>query len=221
MLEIFFAAFATLFVVMDPLGIAPIFAVMTEGAPQSHKRRMIYKSSLTALIILLAFAFAGDVMMNALGISMPAFRTAGGFMLFLIAMDMVFEKRTERREKKAQHNPTYDEVEEVTPPEESDEDYEDISVFPLAIPFISGPGTIATVMLLMGQQGDSYEGQAVILAALLATLISTIIILFLTGRIMSFLGPTVASAITRILGVILAAMAVQYMFDGIKNTFFV
>lgn len=217
MYEIFLSAFITLFVVIDPLGIAPIFAVMTDGTSARHKRMMIFKATLTASFILLLFAFFGHSLLGALGISMPAFRTAGGFLLFLIAMEMVFEKRTERREKKAE-GLIYEE--EGVPHTAHEEEPEDISVFPMAIPFMSGPGSIATLMLMMNQHKGVAVEQGMIIAALAATLLSTVIILLAASRIMDLLGQTVANAITRILGVILAAMATQFMFDGIKAAFF-
>jgi len=216
MYEIFLSAFITLFVVIDPLGIAPIFAVMTHGTSAQHKRAMIFKALMISSVILLLFAFFGHGLLGALGISMPAFRTAGGFLLFLIAMEMVFEKRTERREKKAE-GLIYEEEGQVQVVHE--EEPEDISVFPLAIPFISGPGSIATLMLMLNQHKEDYAEQGMILAALGAALLSTVIILLASTRIMDFLGQTVANAITRILGVILAAMATQFMIDGIKASF--
>ena len=102
MYELFIATFVTFFVVIDPLGIAPIFAVMTDGASGAFKRRMVFKASFTGAIILLMFAFLGTGLLSALGISMMAFKAAGGFLLFMIALEMVFEKRTERREKKTE-----------------------------------------------------------------------------------------------------------------------
>ncbi|WP_321395367.1 MarC family protein [Emcibacter sp.] len=210
MIETFLAAFVTLFVVIDPPGIAPIFAVMTTGQNAAYKRKMVFKATITATIILLMFAFIGQGLLSGLGISMAAFRTAGGFMLFLIAMEMVFEKRTERREKKAEHDDFYDSLHDEP---------EDISVFPLAIPFMSGPGSIATIMLLMSEASGDFTLQGLTIAALLTALLSTVIILLLAGKIMDLLGHTVANAITRILGVILAALATQYMFDGIKVSF--
>ena len=210
MLETFLAAFVTLFVVIDPPGIAPIFAVMTSGHEAAYKRKMVFRATLVATIILLFFAFVGKGFLSVLGISMAAFRTAGGFMLFLIAMEMVFEKRTERREKKAEHDDFYDPLHDEP---------EDISVFPIAIPFMSGPGAIATIMLLMGQAGDDWSSKGLILAALMTVIASTTVILLLATRIMDLVGHTAANAFTRILGVILAALATQYMFDGIRITF--
>ena len=242
MYELFISTFVTFFVVIDPLGIAPVFAVMTDGASNAFKRRMIIKSVFTGTIILLLFAFVGNGLLKALGISMMAFKTAGGILLFMIALEMVFEMRTERREKKSeafthehgdeQGNEQGVEEEgeqsgkakqankapaEVTYP---DEEFDDISTFPMAIPFIAGPGSIASIMLLMSQYTGQFEFQSVVIGAMLAALVSTIVILFAASKIIGMLGQTVANAITRILGVLLAAMATQYIFDGIKGTFF-
>lgn len=218
MYELFISIFVTFFVVIDPLGIAPIFAVMTDGASSQFKRKMVIKAMITGTIILFLFAFLGNSLLTALGISLMAFKTAGGFLLFVIALEMVFEKRTERREKKSEgltHEHEEGESETLYP----DEEFEDISVFPMAIPFIAGPGSIASIMLLMSNHADNIEIQGVILGALVAALIVTLLILLMAGKIIDLLGQTVANAITRILGVLLAAMATQYMFDGIKGAF--
>jgi len=215
MYELLIGTFVTFFVVIDPVGIAPVFAVLTNGASRSFKHRMVFKATLTGGIILLFFAFLGTYMLSALGISLPAFKAAGGALLFMIALDMIFEKRTERREKTTEGK-THDEH-----IHEPDENYEDISVFPIAIPFMAGPGSIATILLLMSQHGGSRMEQGLVIAALFAALLATLIILITATRIIDFLGETVANAITRILGVILAAMATQYMFDGIKAAFLV
>ncbi|WDE13576.1 MarC family protein [Thalassomonas haliotis] len=234
MYELFISTFVTFFVVIDPLGIAPVFAVMTDGASSAFKRKMIIKSVITGTIILLLFAFVGNGLLKALGISMMAFKTAGGILLFMIALEMVFEMRTERREKKSEaftheHEQqagagqqagtaqTAKAPEQVTYP---DEEFDDISTFPMAIPFIAGPGSIATIMLLMSHYPGQIEFQSVVIGAMLVALISTVVILFAASKIIGMLGQTVANAITRILGVLLAAMATQYIFDGIQGTFF-
>ena len=218
MYELFIATFVTFFVVIDPLGIAPIFAVMTDGASGAFKRRMVFKASFTGAIILLMFAFLGTGLLSALGISMMAFKAAGGSLLFMIALEMVFEKRTERREKKTE-GLTHDHEGKAVAVENNDDDYEDISVFPMAIPFIAGPGSIATIMLMMSHHEGSAQEQGIVIGALFVALLSTVLILLAASKIISLLGQTVANAITRILGVILAALATQYMFDGIKGAF--
>jgi multiple antibiotic resistance protein len=205
MTELFISAFITFFVVIDPPGCAPIFSSLTAGTDAAHRRAMAIRSVLVASGILLVFAVFGEDLLGALGISLDAFRVAGGIMLFLIALDMVFEKRTERRENRAQDvkdNP----------------EHEDISIFPMAIPMIAGPGSIASVMLLMAKSNGLTES-LIVLSALGAMLVLTLISLLLAGPLMKLLGYRVEAMITRILGVVLAALAAQFVIDGIKASF--
>jgi len=203
-IELFVSAFVTFLVIIDPPGCAPIFASLTQGAAPAHRRAMAIRSVLVATGILLFFAVLGEALLRALGISLSAFRIAGGIMLFLIAIDMVFEKRTERRENRAQ--------------ELSAEEVEDVSVFPMAIPMIAGPGSIASVMLLTAR-GEGIGESLVVLGALAATLILTLIALLLAGPLMRLVGHKIEGMITRILGVILAALAAQFVIDGIEQSF--
>ncbi|HEU4970100.1 MarC family protein [Sphingomonas sp.] len=202
MLDLFIAAFATLFVVIDPPGCAPIFASLTAGATPQHRRAMAIRSSIVAGLILLAFAIFGEAFLRALGISLDAFRIAGGIMLFLIALEMVFEKRQERRETRAEDvkaQPAHD----------------DISIFPMGIPMIAGPGSIASAMLLMSR-GHGLAEDLAVLAALVLVLLLTLLALLLAGPLMRLLGYRLEAMITRVLGVILAALAVQFVIDGIR-----
>jgi multiple antibiotic resistance protein len=219
MYELFIGSFVTFFVVIDPLGIAPIFAVMTEGASSRFKRRMILKAVFAGTVILLMFAFVGNGLLKALGISLMAFKTAGGVLLFMIALDMIFEKRTERREKTSEE--FTHEHQEITPthPQNNDDEYDDISIFPMAIPFMAGPGSIAYIMLLMSNHSNDIQSQGIVIGAMISVLILTVFILSIGTKIIGWLGQTVATAITRILGVLLAALATQYIFDGIKGAF--
>jgi multiple antibiotic resistance protein len=202
MIDLFIAAFATLFVVIDPPGCAPIFASLTSGATPQHRRSMAIRSSMVAGMILLAFAIFGEAFLRALGISLDAFRIAGGIMLFLIALEMVFEKRQERRETRA---------EDV----KARPAHEDISIFPMGIPMIAGPGSIASAMLLMSR-GHGLAQDLVVLAALALVLLLTLLALLLAGPLMRLLGYRLEAMITRVLGVILAALAVQFVIDGIR-----
>ena len=205
MTELFISAFVTLFVIIDPPGCAPIFASLTSGASKADRRAMAIRSVMIAAAILLFFAVLGEDLLDTLGISLAAFRIAGGIMLFLIALEMVFEKRTQRREQRA------NEI-NATP------EQEDVSVFPMAIPMIAGPGSIASIMLLMARS-DGIQGSLVVLAAMLAVLLLTMLALLAAGPIMRFLGNKVEAMITRILGVILAALAAQFVIDGIAISF--
>jgi multiple antibiotic resistance protein len=205
MTELFISAFVTFFVVIDPPGCAPIFSSLTAGTDAAHRRAMAIRSVLVASGILLVFAVFGEDLLGALGISLDAFRVAGGIMLFLIALDMVFEKRTERRENRAQDVKAHPE-------------HEDISIFPMAIPMIAGPGSIASVMLLMAKSNGITES-LIVLSALGAMLVLTLIALLLAGPLMKLLGYRVEAMITRILGVVLAALAAQFVIDGVKASF--
>jgi multiple antibiotic resistance protein len=205
LIELFLSAFATFFVVIDPPGCAPIFASLTRDAAARERRMMAVRSVAIAASILLFFGLFGEDLLEALGISLAAFRIAGGIMLFLIALEMVFEKRQERRENRAN---------EINASPEQD----DISVFPMAIPMIAGPGSIASVMLLMARS-DGMDESLVVIGALAAILILTMLALLAAGPMMRLLGHKVEGMITRILGVILAALAAQFVIDGIAISF--
>jgi multiple antibiotic resistance protein len=204
MIELFISALVTFLVVIDPPGCAPIFASVTKGAEARHRRIMAFRSVAIATGILLFFALLGEDLLRHLGISLSAFRIAGGILLFLIAVDMVFEKRTERRESRAE--------------EVSARKVEDVSVFPMAIPMIAGPGSIASIMLLMARS-EGLNESLVVLGALGATLLLTLLCLLLAGPLMKLLGEKMEAMITRLLGVILAALAVQFVIDGIGRSF--
>ncbi len=205
MIELFLSAFVTLFVVIDPPGCAPIYAGLTGGASAAQKRSMALRACLIAGAILLLFALAGEQLLGALHIELDSFRIAGGIMLFLIALDMVFEKRTQRREARA------DRVRE-TP------ELEDVSVFPMAMPMLAGPGAIASVMLLAGS-AEGIEQSLAVLGALLAVLVLTLLALWAASPLMKLVGARVEAVITRLLGVLLAALAAQYVIDGLRNSF--
>lgn len=204
MIELFSSAFLTLLVIIDPPGCAPIFASLTAGTDQKHRRAMAIRSCLVAWCILLFFALFGEWLLSHMGISLSAFRLAGGIMLFMIALDMVFERRTERREERA---------EEIRGTPEA----EDISVFPMAIPMIAGPGSIASVMLL-NAKADGLNQSLVVLGSMTAVILLTLIALLAAGPLMKFIGPKLEAMITRILGVILAALATQFVLDGLERS---
>ena len=205
MIALFLSAFVTLLVVIDPPGCAPIFAGLTRDATAAERRSMAIRASLVAAGILLFFGLFGEDLLELLGISLAAFRIAGGIMLFLIALDMVFERRTQRRESRAQ---------EV----EADPGHDDVSVFPMAIPMIAGPGSIASVMLLMARS-DGLAESLVVLGALAAVLVLTLVSLLAAGWLMRLLGHRMEAMLTRLLGVILAALAAQFVIDGISVSF--
>lgn len=209
-MALFLSAFVTLFVVIDPPGCAPIFASLTGGASDAQRRAMALRSTIIAAFLLLLFALVGEKLLDTLGISLDAFRIAGGIMVFLIALEMVFEKRTERREGRA------DEISRKAA--EEHRPVEDISVFPMAIPMIAGPGSIATVMLLVSRS-QGIAQTAIVIAALASVLVLTLIALVAAGPIMRVLGPKLEAMISRVLGVLLAALAAQFVIDGITAAF--
>jgi len=197
----FITAFVTLFVIIDPIGLFPIFVSLTQGVPQRERRKIAIRACVTAFVILSIFAFLGEAALGGIGISMPAFRIAGGILLFLTALDMLFERRTKRREDQA---------------EEAEEDYPDPSIFPLAIPLLSGPGAITSVILLAGQDTGIQTTLSVLAVA--ALVLAIVFTLFLTASALErLLGRTGITVITRLLGMLLAALAVQFILDGLKN----
>ncbi len=204
MLALFTSALVSFLVIVDPPGCAPIFASLTAGTSADHRRKMAIRSALIAWVILIFFAMLGRPLLHTLGITLASFRLAGGIMLFIIALEMVFERRTARREERA----TQVEAEGT----------EDISVFPMAIPMIAGPGSIATAMLLTAR-ADGVTETAIVLGAMSLVILLTMLALLAAGPIMRLIGAKLEAMITRLLGVILAALAAQFVIDGIRQSF--
>ena len=193
------SAFVTLFVVIDPIGLTPIFIALTAGMTAAQRRAIAIRATVIAAGLLFLFAFLGEQVLGFIGISMPAFRIAGGILLFLTALDMLFERRTKRREDKADVD-----------------DLPDPSVFPIAIPLIAGPGAIASIILLVGQANDPV-GMASVLGVMVAVLI-IVFLLFLSAPVIErALGKTGIVVVTRLLGMLLAALSVQFVLDGIRG----
>ncbi len=209
LISLFTATFVTFFVLIDAIGVAPVFATLTARGNARYRRHMALKSVFVAAIIIFSFAFGGAWLLGAMHISIDAFRAAGGVLLFLIALDMVFEKRTERRENRA---------EDLMAADETPEDPDDVSVFPIGIPMVAGPGTIASAMFFMSDAGGWGE-RLIVLAALAANLLLCLAIFLAAGPIVKAMGESIAGALTRILGVILAALSIQLLIDGIKGAF--
>jgi multiple antibiotic resistance protein len=212
LVQLFISAFVTLFVVIDPPGCVPIFSSLTAGTSPKHRFDMAVRSSLIAGGVLIAFALGGESFLSALGITLPAFKIAGGLMVFVIAIDMVFEKRTQRRESRAEG------VKSAADAAGKPLEEEDISVFPMAIPMLAGPGSIASVMLLSART-DNLVQEAVVLGALVTVLVLTLLCLLAAGPIMKLMGAKFEGALTRLLGVVLAALAAQFVIDGVKQSF--
>ncbi len=198
-LAFFITAFTTMFVVIDPFGTTPIFVALTQDMETAARRKTAIRSCLTAVCILIAFAAFGEAVLGFVGISMAAFRVAGGALLFLTALDMLFERRTKRREDRAE-----------------EEEHPDPSVFPLAIPLIAGPGSIATIILLAGQN-PGIQGIAAACAVMLAVMAVVFIFFLSGGMIARLLGKTGLNVLTRLLGMLLAALSVQFILDGLKD----
>lgn len=209
MTALFLSAFITLFVVIDPPGCAPIYAGLTKGANAAQRRNMALRACAIAAAILLVFALFGVDLLAALHIELDSFRIAGGLMLFWIAWEMVFEKRTQRREERA---------EKIAAQHANTPEVEDVSVFPMAMPMLAGPGAIAAIMLLM-QEAPGLEGSLVVLGALLSVLVLTALALVAAGPLMRLFGDRVEAVVTRLLGVLLAALAAQYVIDGLRGSF--
>jgi multiple antibiotic resistance protein len=206
MLDVVLQAFTTLFVVIDPPGLIPVLLALTPGVAAAERRRMALKGTLIATLILLGFALAGRPLLGLLGIGLPALRTAGGVMLLLIALEMVFERRTERRARSA------DELRSVG-------GADDISVFPLAIPLLAGPGAITSVILLTARYEGDLAAQAAVILVLLAVMALCVVMFALIEPLARLLGATLTHVISRLLGILLAALAVQYVFDGLRTAF--
>lgn len=192
-------SFVTLFVIVDPIGLTPLFVAMTQDMKNTLQRQIATRSIVVAFFILIAFALFGDAILSFAGISMPAFRIAGGILLFITALDMLFERRTKRREG-----------------QKDEELRDDPSVFPLAIPLIAGPGSIATVILLAGN--TNVENSLIWTFGVIAAVLSSVFAMFLTAPLIQrALGKTGINVTTRLLGMLLAALAVQFVMDGIAD----
>ena len=195
-------AFVTMFVIIDPLGMTPLFVALTQGMTATRRRAIALRACVASALILIVFAAFGEAVLGFVGISMPAFRIAGGLLLFLTALDMLFERRTKRRQTRVE--------------EDEEEEGDDPSIFPLAIPLIAGPGSIASVILLAGQR-PGLEGLAWVTGVMLSVLV-LVFLLFLTAGILErALGRTGINVVTRLLGMLLAALAVQFVLDGLRG----
>ena len=205
--EKFVNMFIVLFVVMDPIGVTPMFGTLTRGGGDLHRRRMAYRGVLLSSSRLLFFALICSLLLPTLGIGIPAFKIAGGILLFLIAIDMVFARHSGGRS--------------TTEPENQEaREKEDISVFPLAFPLIAGPGALTTILLMVGEAHGSLWYFASMITVILLVLAVTLLCLLMSGRLMKLLGETGANVMDRLFGVILAALAVQFVVDGIRVGFF-
>ncbi len=200
--DVLLNAFVTLLVTIDPPGLAPLFLALTGGMNRAERFQVSLRASIIGFIVLAVFAVAGAAILSMFGITLPAFRVAGGLLLFWIAFEMIFERRQERKNRSADKAITIDHI-------------RNIAAFPLAIPLIAGPGAISATVLL-SPSFPALTGAAMLLLIIAACIAITFVVLVLSERIDGFLGETGRSILTRLLGVILAALAVQFVADGIK-----
>jgi multiple antibiotic resistance protein len=207
MLRQFIFNCVALAVIVDPVGTAAIFAGLTRNGSDAHRRRMALRGTLIATGLILSFAFGGEFLLLALGVELPAFQVAGGVLLFLLATEMVFARHSGLRQT------TDDEAAEA-------ERSEDISVFPLAIPLLAGPGALTSIVLLMRQAGGAPTAKALVVLALVLVMLGTFAVLLTAGPLLRLLGVTGTNVVSRVLGVILAALAAQLLLTGVRQALF-
>jgi multiple antibiotic resistance protein len=197
------AAFVTLVVVVDPVGLVPSYLALTHGLPQRARHSVALRAALIAAVILVGSALIGDWLLRTLSIGLPAFRIAGGLLLFSIASEMVFGVRIERQSQQAE--------------QAIEERVRNIAAFPLAIPLMAGPGAITATILLAGRSGGDFMRLMILLAVIVTVLALCFVVFRLAARISKWLGVTANVVTSRLLGVLLAALAVQYVIDGVRT----
>jgi multiple antibiotic resistance protein len=203
MFEQLLKTFILFFVVIEPISMVPLFGALTRGAEARYRRRMALKAVAISAGIFIVFALVGDYLLQALNVSVNAFKIAGGMLLFLLSVDMVFARNSGLRS--------------TTVREQDEARYrEDISVFPMAFPLIAGPGALATLLLVVSEVRGEMTEVALTLGVVMLVLLITLILLLATNAVMRVLGVTGANVVSRLLGVVLTALAVQYVIDGIR-----
>ncbi len=206
MIEQLVKTFVVFFLVIEPISLVPMFAALTRGGEPGYRRKMAYKSIAISALIFVLFAVAGDLVLQALGVSVDAFKIAGGLLLFLLAVDMVFARQSGLRS--------------TTVREQDEARYrEDISVFPMAFPLIAGPGALATLLLFVVDTRGEPLAVISLLGVIASVLALTLVLLLTTTSVMKVMGVTGANVVSRLLGVVLAALAVQYVLDGLQHAF--
>ena len=203
MLELLVPAFVTLFVIIDPIGLSPLFIALTQGMSEAERERVGRRALMLSFVLLAAFGLFGEKLLTGIGISLAAFRISGGLLLFLTALDMLFERRSDRRERRANENPP------------------DPSVFPLAMPLIAGPGALATMVLLSSRNSGDVPMLVGIHLVMVLVLALTWLLFRTSGMIERALGHTGIVVVTRLFGILLAALSVQFVLDGLRDYGFV
>jgi multiple antibiotic resistance protein len=206
MSAVFLNSFILFFITIDTIGNLPFFISLTEGANIKKKNQIAVKSVIIAFFITVAFAYLGKYLLDALGVSLDSLKIAGGIILMFIAIDILFEKRKVRREKK---------VEAAL----DEKNFDEIIVFPMAIPFIAGPSTLATIILLIGNHGHDLEFQMLVILALIAALIVSLFLMIGANFTTKYIPQQILHATSRVFAFILAALATQFIIDGIKASF--
>ena len=202
MLELYIQSFIVYFVVVDPLGNGPIFLSLTQSQTTKEKIQTSIEAILIATVILIAFSFIGKFILGYLSISLASFRIAGGLILFIIALEMLFNKRQQRKEQIV------------------NDAKEKVSIFPLAIPILSGPAAITSVIVIMSEFGDNFIKQFVSIASLVSVMTITLIFFIIISKSGEFLNKKFINVFSRVIAIILAALSVQYIIDGILEVFF-
>ena len=202
MLEFAATVFITFLIIIDPVGMLPLFVALTHRQNNEQRRRTAIKSITTAAITLVVMAFVGHIVLHFLGIGLPAFRIADGLLLLLLSVDMVFARQSGIR------STTAAETEEA-------EDSADVAIFPLAIPLIAGPGAITSIILLMGRAEGDFILQAIVIALMLFVLGLCLVVFLSAIPLLDLLGVTGINVVGRVFGIVLAALAVQYILDGV------
>ncbi|MGA8053575.1 MAG: MarC family protein [Burkholderiales bacterium] len=203
-METFLVSLVALLVILDPVGTAAIFISITPRDSQARRRAQAIRASIISVIVLVAFAFVGELLMRAMGISLPAFQVAGGLLLFWMAFDMVMQRASGMRATESERA-------------EAEASDDDVSVFPLAIPLIAGPGAMTSVVLLRGQAGSDPTEIAAVLVALLGALAIMLACLVSAGTLTRVIGATGTHVLGRVLGVLLAALAAQLVLTGLRE----
>ena len=199
MLEIFIQTFVLYFVVIDPLGGTPLFLIVTQRLKIKDKIKTALEATITATIILLFFALLGKFILSSLNISFSAFTIAGGIILFIISLEMLFDKRNQRKEESLKGR--------------SDR----ISIFPLAIPLLAGPAAITSIIVSVTDIGDNFIKQSVGMISLVLVMFITFMLFYIASKFSRIINKKVTSVISRVIAIILAGLSIQYILDGIKN----
>ena len=200
-LDLVVASFSSFFVTIDPIGVVPIFLSLTAHLAPAERRRVAIKGTAIAALLLVGFALAGEALLNWLGIGMPAFRIAGGLLLLVIAGEMLFERRNERRAQRADSA--------------AEGEADALAVFPLAVPLLAGPAALTAAVLMMSEHAGDPAAQGTVLATLLGVMAGAGVLLLVSAKVASLLGRGAIDVTTRLLGIILAALAIQFVLDGI------